>query len=53
MEAGHAADHGGIVSEAPIAMDFAELGKDLFHVIEEVGPLGMAGELCPDPGFAM
>ncbi len=41
----HAADHRGIVAEAAVAVNLAEVGKDALNVVERVGPVRMARQL--------
>ena len=50
VEAGHAADDGGIVAEAPIAVDFAKVGEDTFDVVEGLRTLRMASQFRFLPG---
>src|SRR6185437_16653995 len=53
MKTCHATNHGGIVGIAPISMDFAEISKYFFYVIQEVGPLRMSRKFGFDTGFAV
>lgn len=51
-DAGHAADNGLVVTEAAVAMNFAEFltRADGFEIIAEQRPLGMPGNLDGFPG---
>src|SRR5208337_4889336 len=40
VEARHAANYGGIVAKAAIAVDLAEVGEEALHVVERLGTLG-------------
>ena len=41
VEAGHAANDRGIIAEAAVAMDFAEIGEYALNVVERLRPLRM------------
>ena len=49
-QAGDAADHGGIVGEKPVAVQFQEIVEDEIDVIETGGPLHQPGHLHRLPG---
>ena len=36
LETRHAADHGGVVAKAAVAVDFAEVGKDALDVVQRI-----------------
>ncbi len=50
VEAREAADDGEVVGEVPVTVHLDEVGEDLAHVVEGVGPLGVAGDLRDLPG---
>src|SRR5258706_8915670 len=50
MKACHAANDGGIVSEAAIAVNLAEISEETLDVIERLRPLGMPRQLRFLPG---
>ena len=50
VEAGHAADDGGIVAEAAVAVNFAEVGEDALDVVERLRTLRMPRQFGFLPG---
>ena len=50
MEAGHAADDGGIIAEAAVAVNLAEIGEHALDVVERLRTLGMARQFSFLPG---
>jgi len=45
IEAGPAADDGGILPVGAVSGELEEVGEEQLDVVQEVGPLGMAGQL--------
>ena len=50
VKASHAADDGGIVPESAVAVNFAEIGKQAFNIVEGLGTLWVAGQFGFLPG---
>src|SRR5579863_760357 len=50
MKAGHAGDDGGVIAEAAVAVNFAEVGEQAFNVVEGLRALGMASQFGLLPG---
>src|SRR5579864_2444408 len=50
VEAGHAADDGGIVAEAAVSVNFAEVREDALDVVERLGALRMSRQFGLLPG---
>ncbi len=45
IEARQAADDRQVVGKGAVAVQFVEIGKDLAHVVQRIGALGVAGDL--------
>ena len=50
VKAGHAADDGGVVAKAAVAVNFAEVGEDALDVVERLRTLRMPRQFGLLPG---
>ena len=50
VKAGHAADDGGVVAKAAVAVNFAEVGEHALDVVERLRPLRMPRQFGFLPG---